>query len=72
MTFLSSPELGVETWLYKEYARPGDVDYPPCVMPLAQIQFQVGRGKIGYTVPPMWITTTMDRVLLTKQFLNFN
>ncbi|KAJ7899586.1 hypothetical protein B0H14DRAFT_1655338 [Mycena olivaceomarginata] len=39
----------------------GDTNYPPCVMPLAKIRCQVGRGKISYTIPPMWITTTMDR-----------
>ncbi|KAJ7736047.1 hypothetical protein DFH07DRAFT_967007 [Mycena maculata] len=25
------PELGVDTWIYKEYAQPGDTDCPPCV-----------------------------------------
>ncbi|KAJ7790307.1 hypothetical protein B0H14DRAFT_3570497 [Mycena olivaceomarginata] len=54
MTFLSSPELGVETWLYKEYARPGDVDYPPCVMPLAQIQFQFPSSLAAFGLEKRW------------------
>ncbi|KAJ7744275.1 hypothetical protein DFH07DRAFT_925148 [Mycena maculata] len=60
------PELGVDTWIYKEYAQPGDTDCPPCVMPLADIQCQVSRGTIRYTEPPLWITTTMDRVSLKE------
>ncbi len=57
-----SPELGVETWVYKQYATPNEPDFPPQVLPLADIRCQVARGKIGYTKPPLWITTTMDRV----------
>ncbi|KAJ6506557.1 hypothetical protein C8R45DRAFT_1175608 [Mycena sanguinolenta] len=56
------PELGVETWLYKQYALSNGPNHPPQVIPLADIQGQVGRGKIDYTDPPLWITTTMDRV----------
>jgi hypothetical protein len=57
-----SPELGVETWVYKQYAKPNDPDFPPQVLPMADIRCQVARGKIRYTKPPLWITTTMDRV----------
>ncbi|KAJ7900544.1 hypothetical protein B0H14DRAFT_3752761 [Mycena olivaceomarginata] len=54
-------ELGVETWLYKKYAPTNDPNYPPQVLPLADIKSQISRGKIGFTIPPLWITTTMDR-----------
>ncbi|KAJ7922643.1 hypothetical protein B0H13DRAFT_1603476 [Mycena leptocephala] len=56
------PEVSVDTWVYNEYAVPTDTECPPCVMPLADIQCQVARGTIKYTTPPLWITTTMDRV----------
>ncbi|KAJ7665810.1 hypothetical protein B0H17DRAFT_1090260 [Mycena rosella] len=46
------PELSVDTWLYNTYAQANDSDCPPCVLPLANIQCQVARGKIGYTDPP--------------------
>lgn len=63
LTFLAiSKELGVDTWEYNVYAEPANTGYPPTVLPLAHIQCQVGRGKIGFTNPPLWITTTMDRV----------
>ncbi|KAJ7865085.1 hypothetical protein B0H13DRAFT_2353148 [Mycena leptocephala] len=55
------PELGVETWVYKQYAMPNDPDFPPQVLPMADIRCQVAQGKIRYTKPPLWITTTMDR-----------
>ncbi|KAJ7442080.1 hypothetical protein B0H11DRAFT_1932584 [Mycena galericulata] len=54
-------ELGVDTWEYRVYAAPTDPDYPPLVMPLTEFQCQVGRGAIEFTIPPLWITTTMDR-----------
>jgi hypothetical protein len=57
-----SPELSVDTWVYNEYAAPTDTECPPRVMPLASIQCQVARGAIKYTTPPLWITTSMDRV----------
>ncbi|KAJ7668843.1 hypothetical protein B0H17DRAFT_1087534 [Mycena rosella] len=47
------PELSVDTWLYNTYAQANDTDCPPCVLPLANIQCQVARGKIGYTDPPL-------------------
>ncbi|KAF8157655.1 hypothetical protein K438DRAFT_1861264 [Mycena galopus ATCC 62051] len=54
-------DLGVETWEYKIYEQPGSLSSPPAVLPLAEIQCQVSRGKIWFTEPPIWITTTMDR-----------
>jgi hypothetical protein len=57
-----SPELSVDTWVYNEYAAPTDNECPPPVMPLADVQCQVSRGMVRYTTPPLWITTTMDRV----------
>ncbi|KAJ7103862.1 hypothetical protein C8R44DRAFT_746599 [Mycena epipterygia] len=56
------PELGAETWIYEQYAPPNDPEFPPQVLPLADIQCQVSRGIVRYTEPPLWITTTMDRV----------
>ncbi|KAJ7858910.1 hypothetical protein B0H14DRAFT_2254838, partial [Mycena olivaceomarginata] len=47
--------------LLAAYALPNDPDFPPHVIPLDNIQCQVARGKIGYTRPPLWIITTMDR-----------
>ncbi|KAJ7929475.1 hypothetical protein B0H13DRAFT_2310618 [Mycena leptocephala] len=55
------PELAVETWIYKKYAAPNDPDSPPQVLPLSDIECQVARGKIRYTNPPLWITTSLDR-----------
>ncbi|KAJ7148861.1 hypothetical protein C8R46DRAFT_964921 [Mycena filopes] len=57
------PELGVDTWQYNTYARPTDTDLdcPPFVIRLEKVQCQVARGKIGFTDPPLWITTTLDR-----------
>ncbi|KAJ7835588.1 hypothetical protein B0H14DRAFT_3706584 [Mycena olivaceomarginata] len=46
-------ELGVETWLYKKYAPTNDPNYPPQVLPLADIKSQISRGKIGFTIPPL-------------------
>ncbi|KAJ7870190.1 hypothetical protein B0H14DRAFT_3576058 [Mycena olivaceomarginata] len=54
-------EFGVETWLYKKYAPTNDPNHPPQVLPLVDIKSQISRGKIGFTIPPLWITTTMDR-----------
>ncbi|KAK7020910.1 hypothetical protein R3P38DRAFT_3548248, partial [Favolaschia claudopus] len=55
------PELGVETWARGQYAAPNEAGFPPQVLPLADIQCQVARGVVGYCIPPIWITTTMDR-----------
>ncbi|KAK6988446.1 hypothetical protein R3P38DRAFT_2800089 [Favolaschia claudopus] len=57
------PELGVETWLLDEYAESGDANFPPNILPLASIHCQAARGRVDYTKPPLWITTTMDRVI---------
>ncbi|KAK7059286.1 hypothetical protein R3P38DRAFT_2496527 [Favolaschia claudopus] len=56
------PELGVETWVCNEYAPPNSPAFPPQVFPLRNIQCQVARGRIHYMIPPVWVTTTMDRV----------
>ncbi|KAJ7609570.1 hypothetical protein DFH06DRAFT_1110759 [Mycena polygramma] len=56
------PEFGAETWIYKQYAKPNDANFPPQVLPLDEVQCQVSRETISYTEPPLWITTTMDRV----------
>ncbi|KAJ7674142.1 hypothetical protein B0H17DRAFT_1082740 [Mycena rosella] len=47
------PELSVDTWLYNTYAQAKDSDCPPCVLPLANVQCQVARSKIGYKDPPL-------------------
>ncbi|KAJ7112016.1 hypothetical protein C8R43DRAFT_1040902 [Mycena crocata] len=56
-------ELGVDTWKCDVYAHPSDpnLDSPPFVIPLSEVQCQVARGRIKFTKPPIWITTTMDR-----------
>jgi hypothetical protein len=59
---LHSPQLGAETWEYDTYADPKDEDFPPIVLLLDEIHCQISRGKISHTTPPLWITTTMDRV----------
>ncbi|KAJ7219920.1 hypothetical protein GGX14DRAFT_389336 [Mycena pura] len=55
------PELGVETWVHQQYAPHDAPGFPPHILPLSDIQCQVSRGKVRYTDPPLWITTTMDR-----------
>ncbi|KAJ6565432.1 hypothetical protein B0H10DRAFT_2112899 [Mycena sp. CBHHK59/15] len=65
------PELGAETWQYNRYAPPNDPDSPPQVLPLADIQCQVARGIVKYTEPPLWITTTMDRVRIETTVIQF-
>jgi hypothetical protein len=68
--FVCSPELGVDTWEFNKYAHPTDpdCDCPPFVIPLSDIQCQVSRGLIKFTKPPIWITTTMDRVRSSNSF----
>ncbi|KAJ6565710.1 hypothetical protein B0H10DRAFT_2112487 [Mycena sp. CBHHK59/15] len=48
-----------------------DPDSPPQVLPLADIQCQVARGIVKYTEPPLWITTTMDRVQVETTVIQF-
>lgn len=35
---------------------------PPTVIPFRNIKCQLAQGIITTTDPPMWVTTTMDRV----------
>ncbi|KAJ7342833.1 hypothetical protein DFH08DRAFT_782651 [Mycena albidolilacea] len=55
------PQLGVETWEYNSYLSPNDPQSPPLVIGMDEIQCPVSRGKISFTKPPLWITTSMDR-----------
>jgi hypothetical protein len=66
---LYSPQLGVDTWEYDIYADPKDKNFPPIVIPLDEIQCQISRGKLSHTNPPLWITTTMDRVRQSVPFI---
>ncbi|KIJ09289.1 hypothetical protein PAXINDRAFT_87673 [Paxillus involutus ATCC 200175] len=56
------PELDVMCFKLKEYRKPGDVGSPPSVLPCSHITSQIARGVVDVTNPPMWITTTFDRV----------
>lgn len=57
-----SPELGINTWEYQEYEEPGTPNGHPLIIPLRNVHCQLSRGTLDYTDPPLWITTTMDRV----------
>ncbi len=59
---MNSPELGVELWDFEKYCSPDAVEALPLVTPFAQVTCQVARGSINSIDPPLWITTTMERV----------
>ncbi|KAJ7084549.1 hypothetical protein B0H15DRAFT_747888, partial [Mycena belliarum] len=54
------PELGVETWELDIFIDPHS-NYPPIIMPLADVHCQLCRGRIIHTEPQLWMTATMDR-----------
>ncbi|KAJ7258646.1 hypothetical protein C8J57DRAFT_1073653 [Mycena rebaudengoi] len=56
------PELGINTWLHEQYEDPKADGSRPVIIPLSDVQCQISRGTLKHTDPPMWITTTMDRV----------
>lgn len=60
--FSISPQLEIRTWHYNEYADPKDATAPPSVMAFSDIHCQVSRGQLKHLDPPVWVTTTMDRV----------
>ena len=62
LMFPCRPELEVECWAHNAYHVPGAPDVPPSAIPFAAIQCQIQRGEIFLTNPPMWITTTLQRV----------
>jgi hypothetical protein len=57
-----SQELGVESWEYNQYASHGDEGYPPVVMWVEDIQYQIARGTLTHTDPKLWMTISLDRV----------
>ncbi|CAK5271991.1 unnamed protein product [Mycena citricolor] len=59
------PELGVETWELGAFVNPTD-NFPPAIIPMSDIHCQVARRIAQHTDPPMWITTTIDRVCDTQ------
>jgi hypothetical protein len=56
------PELEVECWEHNVYHDPATPGLPPAAIPFNNIQCQIQRGEIFLTKPPMWITTTLQRV----------
>jgi hypothetical protein len=58
--------IDVNTWEYNEFEDPADAHSLPLIIPLEAVQCQISRGTLEYTDPPMWITTTMDRVNSTS------
>ncbi|KIK81198.1 hypothetical protein PAXRUDRAFT_35943 [Paxillus rubicundulus Ve08.2h10] len=58
------PELDIRCFSMNEYWEPTEGGSPPRLMPVDLIECQIARGVIDSTVPPLWITTTMDRVSL--------
>jgi hypothetical protein len=61
-----SPELKVETWTLHEFWEPNHPAAPPTVIPFADIRCQLCRGIVNTTNPPMWVTTSLDRVSTIK------
>jgi hypothetical protein len=57
-----SPELGINTWVYREYEDPQTPGSRPIIFPLSSVHCQISRGTLEHTDPWLWITTTMDRV----------
>ena len=66
---LSSPELGVETWELDLYIEP-TASRLPMILPLDEVHCQLSRCRLEHVDPPLWMTTTMDRVsaLLSHEF----
>jgi hypothetical protein len=66
--------LEVECWEHNSYHNPGIAGLPPAAISFSSIQCQIQRGEILSTEPPMWITTTLQRVgfVHTKRRFNVN
>jgi hypothetical protein len=59
---LESPELDVMCFRLNEYWYPNKQPSPPIVLPFDQILCQITRGVVESSIPPLWITTSLDRV----------
>ncbi|KAG2122289.1 hypothetical protein BD769DRAFT_1670917 [Suillus cothurnatus] len=56
------PELDVMCFRLNEYWYPNKQPSPPIVLPFDQILCQITRGVVESSIPPLWITTSLDRV----------
>ncbi|KAG2135435.1 hypothetical protein DEU56DRAFT_737776, partial [Suillus clintonianus] len=56
------PELDVMCFKLNEYWSPNEQPSPPAVLPFDQILCQIARGVVESSIPPLWITTSLDRV----------
>jgi hypothetical protein len=71
-TRLPSPELQIEFWAVNEFWPPDSPEVPPVVLPFDAIKCQLSRGTIDTTEPPLWVTTSMERVRIQHAMLGIS
>jgi hypothetical protein len=57
-----SPELEANFWELDVYWDPAEDGAPPLIIPIQEIQCQVVRLRVAHVKPPLWATSTIERV----------